>query len=111
MCNLPNRLYKVDSIIQLEKTAIDQYDISAYELMQRAGAAVFDVIQQDYPQYKKVLLLCGAGNNAGDGYVVAKLAQLAGYEIQLVSLVNPKTLKDAAQLAYQAWVKSMVLMR
>ena len=105
MCNLPNRLYKVDSIVQLEKAAIDEYGFSAYELMQRAGAAVFDVIQQDYPQYKKILLLCGAGNNAGDGYIVAKLAQQAGYEVQLVSLVDPKTLKDAAQLAYQAWVE------
>lgn len=101
MYDLPNRLYKVDSIVQLEQVAINAHGISAYELMQRAGAAVFSVIKQNYSHCKKILMLCGAGNNAGDGYVVAKLAKQAGYDVQLVSLVNPDTLKGAAQLAYQ----------
>lgn len=101
MYDLPNRLYKVASILQLEQVAINAHGISAYELMQRAGTAVFRVIQQNYSHGEKILILCGAGNNAGDGYVVAKLAKQAGYAVQMVSLVNPDTLTGAAQHAYQ----------
>ena len=73
MKTLPNKLYNVDSIVQLEQIAINQFDVSAYELMKRAGDAVFSLLKTRYPQHKKILVLCGAGNNAGDGYVVAKL--------------------------------------
>ena len=104
MQNLPKNLYKVASIVQLEQIAINQYGIPAYELMQRAGKAVFDVIQSRYPDAKKILVLCGAGNNAGDGYVVAKLAIQAAYTVRVISLAEPASLKDAAQQAYQDYL-------
>lgn len=105
MSSLPNTLYKVDSVVRLEQIAINQFNLSAYELMQRAGAAVFCVIKKRYPQLKKILIVCGAGNNAGDGYVVARLAKQAGHQVRVVSLIDPVSLKDAAQLAYQGWTK------
>ncbi len=104
MQNLPDTLYSVSSVVQLETIAISQYGIPAYELMKRAGAAVFDVIHNNYSGRKNILLLCGAGNNAGDGYVVARLAKEAGYHVTLVSLIAPETLKNEAQLAYQDWL-------
>ncbi len=104
MQRLPDTLYKVDSVVQLEQVAITQYGIPAYDLMKRAGEAVFNVIQARYSQCKKILILCGAGNNAGDGFVVASLAKKAGYTVQLVSLVDPETLKNEAGLAFQDWL-------
>ena len=104
MQNLPDTLYNVNSIVQLESIAINQYGIPAYELMKRAAAAVFDVIHNNYSGRKNILLLCGAGNNAGDGYVVATLAKQAGYHVTVVSLIAPETLKNEAQLAYQDWL-------
>jgi len=77
MHNLTPTLYSVDSVIQLERLAIDQYAIPGYSLMRRAGQAVVDIIRQKFPVDKKILVLCGAGNNAGDGYVVARLAKQA----------------------------------
>jgi ADP-dependent NAD(P)H-hydrate dehydratase / NAD(P)H-hydrate epimerase len=103
MQNLPDNLYSVDSIVQLEQIAINQFGISAYELMQRAGQSVFDVIQHRYPQCKKILVLCGAGNNAGDGYVVARIAKQAGYQVSVISLIDPEHLKEAALQAYKSW--------
>lgn len=105
MHNLPNTLYSVNSVIQLEKLAIKQYGIPAYELMKRAGEAVFNVIQRNYSNSKNILVLCGAGNNAGDGYVVASLAQRAGFKVSVISLIEPDMLKDEAQLAYQDWLR------
>ncbi len=103
MQNLPDTLYSVNSVIQLEKIAIAQYGIPAYELMKRAGSAVFTVIERTYPAGSNMLVLCGAGNNAGDGYVVARLALQAGYQVKVVSLIDAETLKNEALLAYRDW--------
>ncbi len=104
MQNLPDKLYTVDSIVQLEQIAIKQFGIPAYTLMQRAGKAVFNVIQTKYPQCKSILVLCGAGNNAGDGYVLAKLARQAGYKVYVISLIDTDALTNEAVLAYQDWL-------
>ena len=104
MQNLPDKLYNVDSIVRLEQIAINQSGIPAYTLMKSAGEAVFNVIQKRYPLCKNVLVLCGAGNNAGDGYVVARLARQAGFNVSVISLIDPVTLKNAAMLAYQDWL-------
>ena len=105
MQNLPDKLYRVASVIRLEQLAINQFGIAAYELMKRAGKAVFDVVCSRYPEHKKMLVLCGAGNNAGDGYVVARLARQAGFDVHVISLIDPASLKNEAQLAYQDWCR------
>lgn len=104
MKNLPDNLYSVDSVVRLEQVAINQFNIPAYELMKRAGDVVFQVLKTKYPQHKKILVLCGAGNNAGDGYVVARLAREAGLNVRVISLIDPASLKNEAQLAYQDWL-------
>ncbi len=103
MTNLPDKLYRVASVVQLEQLAINQYDIPAYELMQRAGRAVFDLIHTKYSRCKNILVLCGAGNNAGDGYVVARLLRQADYDVSVVSLIDPEKLQNEARQAYLAW--------
>jgi hydroxyethylthiazole kinase-like uncharacterized protein yjeF len=104
MQRLADNLYTVNSVVQLEQIAIKQYGIPAYELMKRAGAAVFHVISSRYSQQKNVLILCGAGNNAGDGYVVARLAKQSGYTVRVMSLQNPDLLSNQALLAYNDWL-------
>ncbi len=104
MQNLPDKLYNVDSVVQLEQIAINQFGIPAYTLMKSAGDAVFNVIQTKYPSSKNILVLCGAGNNAGDGYVVARLAKQAGLTVRVISLIDPVSLKNEALLAYQDWL-------
>ena len=104
MKDLPDKLYNVDSVVQLEQIAINQFGIPAYTLMKSAGEAVFNVIQTKYPLCKNILVLCGAGNNAGDGYVVARLAKQAGLTVRVISLIDPVSLKNEASLAYQDWL-------
>jgi len=104
MHNLPDKLYSVDSVVRLEQVAINQFSIPAYELMKRAGEAVFNVVTSRYPKFKKMLVLCGAGNNAGDGYVVARLARQVGFDVRVISLIDPAALKNEALLAYQDWL-------
>ena len=104
MQDLPENLYKVESVVKLEQIAINQYAIAGYELMKRAGKAVYQVLESNYSHDNKILVLCGAGNNAGDGYVVAKLASENGFDVRLISLIDPLTLTNEASFAYQDWL-------
>lgn len=65
-------------------------------LMRRAGAAVTDAVLQRYPAAGVVDVLCGPGNNGGDGYVVARLLHEAGVRARVWALGSPKGGTDAA---------------
>ena len=106
---LPSSLYTPESVKRIDQKAIHDHGISGYTLMRRAGKAVLDVLSKNYPQAKKILVLCGAGNNAGDGYVLARLAQQQGMDVKVVSLIDPEKLQADAYQAYQQWNESAVL--
>ncbi|MEL6437429.1 MAG: NAD(P)H-hydrate dehydratase [Pseudomonadota bacterium] len=72
------------------------------ELMERAGAAIMDVVLRDFGDAPRVHVLCGPGNNGGDGYVVARLLVERGVDVRLHALAPPKPETDAAQAA-QRW--------
>ena len=85
----------------LDLAARDDTPISGYALMCRAGAAAFDVLCQRWPDARRILVLCGGGNNGGDGWVVARLAQRAGLAVLVVSVVEPSALRGEAAEAYR----------
>lgn len=88
----------------MEKQAADDLGITLYELMLRAGEAAFDLGRNQYPNARHWLIVCGTGNNGGDGYVVARLCQAAGIEVTLLAYENRKSLPEEAELARQAWL-------
>lgn len=78
--------------------------ITLFELMQRAGEAAFNHIRACWPEKKHWLILCGHGNNGGDGYIVARLAQSAGLQVTLIACEGTKALPEEAQQAREAWL-------
>lgn len=77
-----------------------------FELMQRAGRAVFDLVCRHHPGAKHWLILAGHGNNGGDAFVLAHLAKAADIEIT-ICLANPaKPLSGDALTAQQAYLRS-----
>jgi len=100
---LPDRLYDAEAVRKLDSIAIHDFHISGYELMKRAGKVVFRHLQNRYPLANKILVVCGAGNNAGDGYVIAKLAMQAGLKVNVVSLIDVKDLQGDAKMAWKDW--------
>ena len=75
---LPERVFSAAQVRELERLAIETCGVTDYELMCRAAAGALRSIEQRWPKARSLVIVCGAGNNAGDGLVLARLAQAAG---------------------------------
>lgn len=102
--SIPHSIWPADELRRAEKTAAQSLGISLYELMLRAGQAAFDVARTAYPAARHWLILCGHGNNGGDGYVVARLAVAAGIRVTLLAQASDKPLPQEALSAREAWL-------
>ncbi len=79
-----------------DRWAIDEQGVPSLDLMERAGAAVARTVERLVPD-GPFTVVCGKGNNGGDGLVVARLLRDAGHEVAVVSVADPAELKgDAA---------------
>jgi NAD(P)H-hydrate epimerase len=99
-------LYTAGQVRGIDYTAIHELGIPGYQLMCRAGAAVVADARQHYPATRRWLVLCGAGNNGGDGYVVARLAANAGIDVTVCSLVDTGRLQGDAARAHADWTEA-----
>ena len=98
---LPELVWSAAQIRELERRAIER-GVSDYDLMCRAGDAALRVLQQRWPAARSLAIVCGAGNNGGDGLVLARLAHAAGRSVSALLLVPAERLKGAAAQAVAA---------
>jgi len=97
-------LYTAEQVRDLDRRAIEELGIPGYELMTRAGHATLNGLRALWPAARSVAVLCGPGNNGGDGYVVARVARAQGLRTRVVALVEPSRLQGDARRAYQDFV-------
>ena len=103
MTDLPASLYTPAQVRELDRRAIRVHGIPGHVLMARAGRAAWRLIRRRYPGARRLLVLCGGGNNGGDGYVIARLAADAGLRVDLCALSEPTALTgDAGRAAGEA---------
>ncbi|MCP5090793.1 MAG: NAD(P)H-hydrate dehydratase [Gammaproteobacteria bacterium] len=100
MRTLPANIYSVAAVREIDRTAIEDHGIPGYTLMTRAGAASVRAARQRFPDAKRWQVVCGGGNNGGDGYVVARLAANEGIAVSVLTLVDPQALRRDAAKAY-----------
>ncbi|WP_338101521.1 NAD(P)H-hydrate epimerase [Pseudooceanicola onchidii] len=96
-----------------EARAIDSGSVTGTELMERAGAGVVQALMDRWPGWdgispspcagQLVLVLCGPGNNGGDGYVVARLLAEAGADVRVLAYGDPAALSGDALRARRLW--------
>lgn len=103
MLDASYKLYTAAAVRGIDNAAIHGLGIAGYELMCRAGRAVVDIARESFPDARRWLIMCGPGNNGGDGYVVARLAVEARIDVTLCSMVDPRQLKGDAAQAYSDW--------
>lgn len=82
---------------EIDRTAIEALGVPALALMERAGAAVAGAARELARPEGRVVVVCGGGNNGGDGYVAARLLRAEGREVRVVALVPPERLSADAR--------------
>jgi NAD(P)H-hydrate epimerase len=96
-------LYRPAQVRAMDELAIESLGVPAAELMERAGAAAWRVLQQRWPTARVVGVACGPGNNGGDGYVLARLARAAGCQVRVLSPPGATPRTASARQALAQW--------
>jgi NAD(P)H-hydrate epimerase len=96
----PSLLYSAAQVRALDDYAIAQ-GTSGYTLMKRAGEAALRALRSRWPKALEIAVVAGGGNNAGDGYVLARFAQAAGLSVTVLAVMAPDRLGGDARTACQ----------
>lgn len=92
----------------IEAAAIASGEVTGLELMERAGQGVVDAIFEEWPELAatshRAVVLCGPGNNGGDGFVVARLLKAWGWEVGIFLYGAPERLPPDAGVNHQRWL-------
>ena len=95
------RLYTAAQTRELDRIAIEGCGIPGSTLMNRAGHAAFELIQAQWPEGCPLAVFCGTGNNGGDGFVVAALAQDRRIPVTVYQVGDPGKIGGDAASARQ----------
>ncbi|MGC9369865.1 MAG: NAD(P)H-hydrate dehydratase [Paracoccaceae bacterium] len=91
----------------IEQAAIGSGAVTGLELMERAGRGVVEAVFEEWPELAqaphRAVVLCGPGNNGGDGFVVARLLKEWGWEVEVFLYGEPDRLPQDARTNYERW--------
>ncbi len=92
----------------IEQAAIASGKVTGLELMERAGRGVVEAIFEEWPELRanshRAVVLCGPGNNGGDGFVVARLLKEWGWEVEVFLYGSPEGMPPDARVNYERWL-------
>ncbi|HCD06274.1 MAG TPA: bifunctional ADP-dependent NAD(P)H-hydrate dehydratase/NAD(P)H-hydrate epimerase, partial [Methylophaga sp.] len=104
MSTLPHELYTAEQTRELERIVTEQHNISPAKLMSRAGEAALDAIKNYWPQAERILVVCGTGNNGGDGFELARQALAKDYRVVAFQVGDEKEMSQEALAAREAYI-------
>ena len=91
----------------IERAAIESGEVTGLELMERAGRGVVEAIFEEWPELaatdQRAVVLCGPGNNGGDGFVVARLLKEWGWKVEVFLYGDAGKLPVDAKVNYERW--------
>nr|WP_298723893.1 NAD(P)H-hydrate dehydratase [uncultured Steroidobacter sp.] len=101
---LPLAVHTAAQVRALDRHAIDDLHIPSYTLMTQAGEAAAVALRSCWPSKQRIAVVCGPGNNGGDGYVLARLAQSMRMDVTAVSVSDTAQLRGDAKRAHDDFV-------
>jgi NAD(P)H-hydrate epimerase len=84
-----------------DRATTERFGKPSVELMRNASAAVANIAQSQFPRAQRITVLCGRGNNGGDGMMAARLLAQAGRDVTVIVLGSPDEIKGDAAIAWQ----------
>ncbi|HEU5453947.1 MAG TPA: NAD(P)H-hydrate dehydratase [Terriglobales bacterium] len=81
---------------ECDRLTSERHGVPSLTLMENAGTAVADFVLAHWPNAGRVAILCGKGNNGGDGFVAARKLHLVGKVVEIILLADPRELKGDA---------------
>jgi NAD(P)H-hydrate epimerase len=84
-----------------DRATTERFGIPSVDLMRHAAAAIVAFMQEQFPGAKRVTVLCGRGNNGGDGMMAARLLADAGAAVTVILLGSPLEIKGDAAVAWR----------
>ncbi|WP_440940691.1 NAD(P)H-hydrate dehydratase [Immundisolibacter sp.] len=91
-----DKLYSPAQARAIDRAAALRPGCTGTLLMERAGTAAYSMLRRLWPAAQRLGVVCGVGNNGGDGYVLARLAHLAGLDVHLTAVAGaPRTGSEA----------------
>lgn len=97
---LPTALYRAEQVRALDRITIEEFAIPGATLMERAGIAAFHELRRTWPAACRLGIVCGPGNNGGDGFVLARHAAAAGLTVRVGLLGDAAGLRGDALAAH-----------
>jgi ADP-dependent NAD(P)H-hydrate dehydratase / NAD(P)H-hydrate epimerase len=91
---------------EIDRITSERFGVPSLTLMENAGAAVARFVLSDYPRAERVGIICGKGNNGGDGFVAARKLVEAGRAVRVLLLCDPKELRGDAAAMFQNMVNT-----
>ena len=86
---------------ETDRVTSERYGVPSLTLMENAGTAVAEFALGRYPQAERITVVCGKGNNGGDGFVAARKLREAGRRVHVILLADPAELKGDAAAMFQ----------
>ncbi len=84
-----------------DRATTDRFGVASIDLMRAASRAVAEIALKQFPSARRVTVLCGRGNNGGDGIMAAKLLVEAGLQVTTILLGEPDGIKGDAAVAWR----------
>jgi len=100
------KIVSASEMRQIDRVTTERFGVPSLNLMENAGTAVAKFVLTQYPNARRVGVICGKGNNGGDGFVAARKLHEAGREVVLVVLAEPGELRgDVAEMFRKLSIK------
>jgi hydroxyethylthiazole kinase-like uncharacterized protein yjeF len=104
------KIVSASEMREIDRVTSERFGVPSFTLMENAGAAVAEFVMGAYAPAKRIGIICGKGNNGGDGLVAARRLHLAGKEVQVLLLCQPTELRnDAAEMFGKLPISSVIV--
>ncbi|MGO8986418.1 MAG: NAD(P)H-hydrate dehydratase [Terriglobales bacterium] len=101
------KIVSVAEMREIDRESSERFGVPSLTLMEKAGSSVARFVVCAYPQAERVGVVCGKGNNGGDGFVAARKLLAAGRAVRVLLLSDPAELRGDAALMFQSMMKSL----